>query len=56
MKKKTTVDPVAGEVRRVRARLSAKFRHDIHAIAADIRARQKGNPRLVPARRSRGTV
>jgi hypothetical protein len=56
MKTTRPADPVVNEVRRVRAQLSAKFGHNIHAIAADIRARQKNNPHLVRARPSQRAV
>ena len=47
-------DPIVGDVRRTRERLSAKFDFDLQAIFADIRARQSGvGDRLVRLKRDR---
>jgi hypothetical protein len=34
-------DPIVGAVRQVREQLAAKFNYDVHAIFADMRAREK---------------
>lgn len=34
-------DPIVNEVRRVRDKLARKFNYDIHAIFADLRARER---------------
>ena len=34
-------DPIVAEVRRVRDELARRFHYDIHAIFADLRARQR---------------
>jgi hypothetical protein len=35
-------DPIVEEVRRVRDKLARRFNYDIHAIFADLRARERG--------------
>ena len=52
-------DPIVEEVHRIRKKLSAKFDHDIDAICADAREREKtSEQKLVnlSGRRARGPV
>jgi hypothetical protein len=41
-------DPIVEEVRRVRDKLARRFNYDIHAIFADLRARERGEPAAHP--------
>lgn len=50
-------DPIVEDVHRIRKKLSAKFNHDIGAICADAREREKQSGRKVvdlSGRRARG--
>ena len=49
-----TDDPIVAEIRRVREAHAAKFDYDLHAIVADLKAKQQGGGRKVvslPAKR-----
>jgi hypothetical protein len=53
---KAVNDPVVAEVRRHRDKLAAKFGYRLEAIAADIMARQRGDPLLVKRRHKRRRI
>ncbi len=41
-------DPIVAEVRRIRDELAGRFHYDVHAIFADLRARQRVEDPLHP--------
>ena len=41
-------DPIVAEVRRVRDKLASRFNYDIHAIFADLRAREHAEDPVHP--------